>query len=408
MLAVPQGPKVTKPVVTPVEKMKALHWNRVVLGEVKGDNIWAGSEPIKIDPVELARLYGANSGKAAAKEKAGAAAAGGGGSRPGAAVEAKKKEKTRILSDKRFNALSIALSHLPPLPNIIQGIRRMDVKVITEEQVIALHRSMPTEDELQSVATHPAADEELSKPDLFVRGLSQIPVVNARVDCWRFSIKFPELLADATQPLQMIASAVKSVRSSKTLRRALLVVLEVGNYMNGGTARGQADAFDLALLKRLTFVKDGEGKNTLLHTVLEICERNFGAGFVDSLLSEVLPCKEAKELDMRSAVSDANQFIAEVREHKQLSSLVIAGSRADSSLDPFPELINTFNGKAEIKAADLKSRVAELQESYNQLANYLYPSPAMSKPASKDLFETVWEFAETVQTLKAALAKPAK
>ena len=46
---------------------------------------------------------------------------------------------------------------------------------------------------------------------------------------------------------------------SESIRSILELVLAFGNYMNGGTQRGQADGFDLRILARLKDVKSMVG-----------------------------------------------------------------------------------------------------------------------------------------------------
>ena len=47
----------------------------------------------------------------------------------------------------------------------------------------------------------------------------------------------------------------------ENLRNVLGIVLAVGNYLNGGTNRGQADAFDLETFGKLEGIKDAAGKD---------------------------------------------------------------------------------------------------------------------------------------------------
>ncbi|PIA62298.1 hypothetical protein AQUCO_00200356v1, partial [Aquilegia coerulea] len=53
-------------------------------------------------------------------------------------------------------------------------------------------------------------------------------------------------------------------------------VLKAGNRMNAGTARGNAQAFNLSALRKLSDVKSTDGKTTLLHFVVEEVVRSEG------------------------------------------------------------------------------------------------------------------------------------
>ena len=46
-----------------------------------------------------------------------------------------------------------------------------------------------------------------------------------------------------------------SVACSEPLKTVMEMILSFGNYMNGGTQRGQADGYDLGILAKLRDVK---------------------------------------------------------------------------------------------------------------------------------------------------------
>jgi hypothetical protein len=50
------------------------------------------------------------------------------------------------------------------------------------------------------------------------------------------------------EPVLVIERAIAAVITSRQLKRAMATILEIGNYLNGGTARGQADGFEFAVL----------------------------------------------------------------------------------------------------------------------------------------------------------------
>jgi hypothetical protein len=50
------------------------------------------------------------------------------------------------------------------------------------------------------------------------------------------------------------------------------IVLAVGNYLNGGTRRGEAFGFKLTSLSKLTDTKTADNKRTLLHYIVDIVE----------------------------------------------------------------------------------------------------------------------------------------
>lgn len=61
------------------------------------------------------------------------------------------------------------------------------------------------------------------------------------------------------------------VRESETLKRVMRQVLELGNIINQGTARGGAKAFKLDSLSKLGDVRAVNNKMTLMHYLGKVC-----------------------------------------------------------------------------------------------------------------------------------------
>ncbi|PHT54564.1 Formin-like protein 4 [Capsicum baccatum] len=78
----------------------------------------------------------------------------------------------------------------------------------------------------------------------------------------------PEIL-NLKENLQTIELSCKELRTSRIFLRLLEAILKAGNRMNAGTARGNAQGFNLTALQKLSYVKSNDGKTTLLHFVVE-------------------------------------------------------------------------------------------------------------------------------------------
>jgi Formin Homology 2 Domain len=87
------------------------------------------------------------------------------------------------------------------------------------------------------------------------------------LSCWQFLQEFLETTAPLGKHFRCIIDSCQLTRSSSGLRKALGTVLAVGNYMNGGSARGQADGFALEALDLLSSTKDVTNSISLLEYV---------------------------------------------------------------------------------------------------------------------------------------------
>ena len=144
-------------------------------------------------------------------------------------VEAKE---VRVLSDKRFNAVSIMMTSLPPIDAVLTAIARLDSSLLSKDQVAALRRNLADDAELSQLTSIPPSTL-LSRPDAFMRALHGCESVAARLDCWHWQLNHGELLEEVGLPVRVIEGAVRGVRGGVELKRLLKLLLDVGNFMNG-------------------------------------------------------------------------------------------------------------------------------------------------------------------------------
>ena len=88
-----------------------------------------------------------------------------------------------------------------------------------------------------------------------ITSLLQCPCITVSVSC---SVHVS--VACSVRVLQYPYTTV-SVSCSEPLKTVMEMILSFGNYMNGGTQRGQADGYDLGILAKLRDVK------SMVHTV---------------------------------------------------------------------------------------------------------------------------------------------
>jgi hypothetical protein len=70
-----------------------------------------------------------------------------------------------------------------------------------------------------------------------------------------------------------VRAACRQVRESPKLREVLRLILAIGNYLNGASARGGAYGFKLADLEKLRHVRSNDLSTTLLHYLAKVSRR---------------------------------------------------------------------------------------------------------------------------------------
>ena len=109
--------------------------------------------------------------------------------------------------------------------------------------------------------------------------------------------------------------------TGERIKSILGLVLAIGNYMNGGTARGQADGFGLEILAKLKDVKSKDNAQNLLHYVVAQYVRKYDADVISgggsgAQQQATCPVPEASDLNKAALVNfdDVEKEIRKLRE----------------------------------------------------------------------------------------------
>jgi hypothetical protein len=93
--------------------------------------------------------------------------------------------------------------------------------------------------------------------------------------------------------------AILSVAQSSALAAFVNIVLQVGNFLNDGTARKGVVGFDISFLPKLSYIKSGDLKTTLMRFILEFLTASPAyTGLVDAVLLDLQPCVYAARLSL--------------------------------------------------------------------------------------------------------------
>ena len=84
-------------------------------------------------------------------------------------------------------------------------------------------------------------------------------------------------------------------------------VLAIGNVLNGGTAKGQADGFDLPVFTKLTAMKDTSGKSLLEYIMLKLKEADPD---LDMMLKQLISKTVFKDCDNEYIKGKARELSA--------------------------------------------------------------------------------------------------
>lgn len=142
---------------------------------------------------------------------------------------------------------------------------------MTVDHYNALLRVYPTIDDIKNLS----AEMDKTEPDDWEKGeryfyhLVKHWTIKNRLVLWQFEFEFPEKRDLVKNTLKNFDLAFEEIRSSAYFKKILGFILALGNILNGGTTKGQADGFYLEALSKVTTTKDINNR-----TIMQIiCEK---------------------------------------------------------------------------------------------------------------------------------------
>ncbi|KAL1218759.1 Formin-like protein 7 [Cardamine amara subsp. amara] len=140
-----------------------------------------------------------------------------------------------------------------------------------------LARIAPTPEEQAEILDFSGDPTKLADAEsLLFHILRAVPSAFNRFNVMLFKINYGSEVAQQKGSLQTLESACNELRARGLFMKLLEAILKAGNRMNAGTARGNAQAFNLTALRKLSDVKSVDGKTTLLNFVVEEVVRSEG------------------------------------------------------------------------------------------------------------------------------------
>jgi len=193
-----------------------------------------------------------------------------------------------------------------------------------------------------------------------------------------------------------VAAAIKDCSNSKRFTKLIKIVLALGNFMNGRTARGGAYGFKLSTLTKLADTKATDNKKNLLQWIVETLDKKEP----DMLLlsDDLVAVSGAASVPFSALGSD-------------VSTLKQGLTALQSAVASIPRTYNDkFHAVIEPAATQFATQCQELLDMYNQaktdfeaLANKFGEDGA--KTAPEEFFGMLSEFAKQFDAAKADVFK---
>ncbi|CAJ2647745.1 unnamed protein product [Trifolium pratense] len=267
----------SKPPPIPIEtsssevKMKPLHWDKVNTNldhSMVWDKIDRGSFRVDDDLMEaLFGIVAANSNKSDGNTSKG---------KESTSPNRDASTNAFILDPRKSQNTAIVLKSLAiSRKEIIEAL--IDGQGLNADTIEKLSRVAPTKEEQSQILEYQGDPTKLAAAESFLyHVLKAVPSAFKRLNAILFRLNYESEIVEIKEFLQTLELACKELRNQGVFVKLLEAVLKAGNRMNAGTNRGNAQAFNLVSLRKLSDVKSVDGKTTLLHFVVEEVVRSEG------------------------------------------------------------------------------------------------------------------------------------
>ena len=114
------------------------------------------------------------------------------------------------------------------------------------------------------------ADEVWEQAEAFMMKLTKPKSIQDRLKVWDFKDKWEQAKVMVVDFHKKIMQAYIEIETNKNFMRIVSMALAIGNIMNGGTAKGQADGFDIAVLSNLQNLQDNQKRSLLAYIIRKL------------------------------------------------------------------------------------------------------------------------------------------
>ena len=341
----PNVARPTKKKIVLKTKLKQLQWQRVLLLPKTAENrpnlIWNDMNEIKLDIDEVTYLFGAKKKEAEKTEE-----------------KKPKVEVKKFLDTKRTQEVNIIRTKLPEPEVVSNALINFDQSLLNSEQIDGLIKILITKEELE-MYKNMGEDGNWDKGEKYIVQINNIPNHVTKLNIWSLINKFEEKLPGTTESLKYMIGACEEIKSNQHFKLILSITLGLGNILNGGSTRGQADGFHLDLIKKLPGIKDNNGNSIMTW----ICSK---AHKIDSSFEGFKGKFPQLEKAVQFSLKEINQVLNEIKKIISQIEKLIKDLPGDKFKQKTEENLTYFNEKYKsFEESDKKNK-----EAYKNLVKF--------------------------------------
>lgn len=378
-------PVVTKPVIKLNKKLKPLHWNRVVLlpkeAPERPNLIWNKMTEATIDMLEIVDLFEVkSSGKEASANQANQANQ----ANPQLMSKPSGPIKKRFLNDKRAQSVGISLAKIPPLVKVEEAISKMDSTILNHAQVSSLLREFITDEEMAEYEAQNEKETIWEKQEEFIVGLSKIEACKVKLSIWKFTLEYQENYEGVLTVVKATKLACQEIKENVYVNKIFSYVLAIGNILNGGSTKGQADGFSLEILPKLNSIKDINNRNLYQYICAIIHKDDVN---IEGIKKQFVNLHEAAKVSFAETLGSLNRLRKELKE--QTDNMQKLSNVKDLFSSKAKNLVEKYTKELEQLNTDYKENLEFVQ---NTISFYGYSQNDSKFKNPEEFFSLINDF----------------
>ncbi|EQC42260.1 hypothetical protein SDRG_01094, partial [Saprolegnia diclina VS20] len=335
----------------PGTEMRSLFWTRIPVNVVKS-TVWnkLSDDAVPLDPFDMELFFRKNPTNDGKKDEDN--------------FKKKKESSTVLLLDSKTQQnVGIAIARYKLTPSEVKAaLLALNTSVLTSDHVTSLITLAPTLEEQDILKNYDGPLEVLGAVEKFFLEMLTIPRYTQRIKCFKFYMQFEHRVLDIQAQIDTLSAATDQVADSTRLTKILETVLAIGNYMNGGTARGGAYGFKLEALGKLHTIRSVDPKVTLMNFLA----RHLEATQPDliAFAGEVPHIVEAKRMSLDQVKADITGCTSELA---MLQGQVQASKANTDPADKFYEIMAPFVKEAAEIVDEMSRDFQALEGAFSEL-----------------------------------------
>ena len=271
--------------------------------------------------------------------------------------ESKKKTVAQCLSMQRSQNIEIFLNGCGiNISHVKSAVLDLDEKAIDADNLGKVIEILPQGEELQDLMEFKKTNDPSILPwgraEEFLLQLLEIPNFKVRAECCLTKSRFDSVCNEILQDVDLLHKCLSHVVDSNWLPNIFALVMQMGNYLNHGTNKGQQRGFTLDTLPLLTRVEGFSDKSySLIRFLMDTLELD--RKVKDGAMKDLELCDSAAKLDFDESVRRLTEMEKKV--------MLVESNLKDVEMDAFQKVMQDFVTMAQEKLSKLREQVEEVQ-----------------------------------------------